>query len=71
MAWVAGIVDLTVAFADGAVRTVRLRGTHVLEHADGDAASGAPGEWQVAHEHFSQPAADPYGIGDWLPPSAE
>ena len=58
MAWVAGVVDLSVAFADGGQRTVRLRGTHVLERT----ASG----WQVAHEHFSQPAADPYGIGDWL-----
>ncbi len=63
MAWVAGVVDLSVAFADGGQRTVRLRGTHVLERT----ASG----WQVAHEHFSQPAPDPYGIGDWLPAKSE
>ena len=59
MAWVAGVVDLSVAVSDGSERVVRLRGTHVLERADGG--------WRVAHEHFSQPAADPYGIGDWLP----
>jgi ketosteroid isomerase-like protein len=24
------------------------------------------GNWQVIHEHFPQPAENPYGIGDWL-----
>ena len=61
-AWVGGIVDLHVETTDGARRTVRLRGTHVLERSD----SG----WRIVHEHFSQPAADPYGIGDWLPSNA-
>ena len=58
-AWVGGIVDLHVEMSDGARRTVRLRGTHVLEKREGG--------WIVVHEHFSQPAQDPYGIGDWLP----
>ena len=62
-AWVAGVVDLDVELAEGGRRTVRLRGTHVLEKT----ASG----WAIVHEHFSQPAADPYGIGDWLPATSE
>lgn len=62
-AWVGGVVDLDVELAEGERRTVRLRGTHILEKT----ASG----WAIVHEHFSQPAADPYGIGDWLGPNAE
>ena len=57
-AFVAGVVDLDVERTDGSRRTVRLRGTHVLARTAGG--------WTIAHEHFSQPAADPYGIGDWL-----
>lgn len=59
MAWHAGIVDIDMQI--GATQTrVRFRATHVLRR-------GADGEWRIEHEHFSQPAADPYGIGDWLP----
>lgn len=59
MAWIAGIVDLTVRVGDRTVE-LTLRGTYVLrEHR--------PGEWGVVHEHFSKPLEDPYGLGDWLP----
>lgn len=60
MGFVAGIVELNVE-TKGEPRIVRFRGTFVMEHQD-------DGEWRIVHEHFSQPAADPYGIGDWLKP---
>jgi hypothetical protein len=28
-------------------------------------------KWRIIHEHFSQPLADPYGMGDWLPKQSE
>ncbi|HLI91630.1 MAG TPA: nuclear transport factor 2 family protein [Ktedonobacteraceae bacterium] len=58
MAWLAGIVELTVQVRDR-VQTLRLRGTFVLRRAREDS-------WSIVHEHFSLPASDPYGIGDWL-----
>lgn len=61
LAWFAGIVDVRFAPAPGeAERSVRFRSTHVLRPGD-------DGRWRVVHEHVSQPLADPYGIGDWLP----
>jgi ketosteroid isomerase-like protein len=62
MAWHAGIVDVDMLIR-GAVRQVRFRATHVF-------TLDADGQWRIEHEHFSQPAADPYGIGDWLPSRA-
>lgn len=59
LGWIAGIVELVVR-AGEVERRVRFRGSFVL-HRD------PSGEWRIVHEHFSQPAADPYGIGDWLP----
>lgn len=61
MGWIAGIIDLTVRAGDRELR-IRLRGTYVLREY-------RPGEWGIVHEHFSQPLADPYGLGDWLPAS--
>ncbi len=58
MGFVGGIVELTVSIK-GDIKTIRFRGTFVFEEV-------SPGDWRVVHEHFSQPAADPYGIGDWL-----
>ncbi len=58
LGWIAGIVDLDVE-AGGQVKQVRLRGSFVMKRE-------ADGEWRIVHEHFSQPASDPYGIGDWL-----
>ena len=63
LAWIGGIVEMTVKVQEE-IKRVRLRGTFVFQRE-------ADGAWRVVHEHFSQPAADPYGIGDWLkPPSA-
>jgi ketosteroid isomerase-like protein/uncharacterized protein (DUF1330 family) len=59
LGWIAGIVEVVVRVA-GVERRVRFRGSFVM-HRD------PAGEWRIVHEHFSQPAADPYGIGDWLP----
>jgi ketosteroid isomerase-like protein len=58
MAWLAGIVELTAQVRDR-MRTLRLRGTFVLRRTSDDS-------WFIVHEHFSLPASDPYGIGDWL-----
>lgn len=63
MAWVGGIVEIRARVRDE-VRTVRLRGTFVMRRDDA-------GGWRIAHEHFSAPAPDPYGIGDWLRPEEE
>ena len=62
MAWHAGIVDIDMEIR-GRITRVRFRATHILRQ---DVA----GEWRIEHEHFSQPAPDPYGIGDWLPTAA-
>jgi ketosteroid isomerase-like protein len=58
MGFVGGIVELTVSIK-GEIKTIRFRGTFVFEEV-------SAGDWRVVHEHFSQPASDPYGIGDWL-----
>ena len=59
LGWIAGIVELHVDVRGRAI-SVRFRGTFVLRRSP-------DGAWRIVHEHFSQPAADPYGIGDWLP----
>jgi ketosteroid isomerase-like protein len=58
MGFVAGVCQLKIEIK-GELQIVRFRGTFVLQKE-------ADGEWRIVHEHFSQPAADPYGIGDWL-----
>lgn len=58
MGFVAGIVRMNLEIG-GEPKSLDLRGTFVLERE-------ADEKWRVVHEHFSQPAADPYGIGDWL-----
>ncbi|MBK8148616.1 MAG: nuclear transport factor 2 family protein [Acidobacteria bacterium] len=58
MGFVGGIVELTVSIK-GEIKHIKFRGTFVFEEVAAD-------DWRVVHEHFSQPAADPYGIGDWL-----
>ena len=60
MGFVAGITMLETEI-NGQQKTIKFRGTFVFEQDDA-------GEWKVILEHFSQPAADPYGIGDWLKP---
>ena len=59
--WLVGIADLRVTI-NGIAKALRLRGSFILRlHAKHG--------WQICHEHFSLPHADPYGIGDWLPKS--
>ncbi len=58
MGFVAGIVELQVKIKNE-LKTIRFRGTFVFERQTN-------GDWRIIHEHFSQPATDPYGIGDWL-----
>ena len=58
MGFVGGIVELQVQIKEQAA-TIKFRGTFVFEQS-------SDGEWRIIHEHFSQPAADPYGMGDWL-----
>jgi ketosteroid isomerase-like protein len=58
MGFVGGIVEMKVEI-NGELKTIRFRGTFVFQLEN-------DGKWRVIHEHFSQPAADPYGIGDWL-----
>ncbi len=58
MGFVAGIVELEVKIKDK-LTAIKFRGTFVFEKE-------TDGNWKIIHEHFSQPAADPYGIGDWL-----
>jgi len=60
MASISGIIDMHIRVEDK-TQQVRFRGTYVLQkHSDG--------QWRIIHEHFSQPATNPYGIGDWLKP---
>jgi ketosteroid isomerase-like protein len=58
MGFVAGIVEMQVEVREE-LKTIRFRGTFVFQKEP-------DGKWRVIHEHFSQPAVDPYGIGDWL-----
>ena len=58
LAWVAGMVLLTVAVNSQIIQRT-FRATFVLH-------KNAAGCWQIRHEHVSAPLNDPYGIGDWL-----
>jgi ketosteroid isomerase-like protein len=56
--FVAGVVEMKVEI-NGAIKVIRFRGTFNFQKE-------SDGNWRVIHEHFSQPAENPYGIGDWL-----
>lgn len=58
VAWVAGIVLITVAVKDK-LSQQKFRATFILQKDE-------IGSWQIRHEHLSAPLKDPYGIGDWL-----
>lgn len=55
---IAGIVEMNVNIG-GVKKNIKFRGTFVLQKE-------TDGKWRIFHEHFSQPAEDPYGVGDWL-----
>jgi ketosteroid isomerase-like protein len=56
MAWVSGIIHLSVQINDHNFENV-FRASFVLTKA-GD-------EWKIKHEHVSVVHPDPYGVGDW------
>lgn len=62
MAWVGGIIRLSVELGMSAGATRRFeqtfRATFVMRAVEGN--------WKIRHEHVSGALADPYGIGDWL-----
>ena len=58
MAWVGGIINLSVA-VQGKTFTKTFRATFVLTKPNGK-------DWKIKHEHVSGAQEDPYGIGDWL-----
>ena len=58
LAWVAGLVLLTVAVNSQIIQRT-FRATFVLRKNEA-------GCWQIRQEHVSAPLNDPYGIGDWL-----
>jgi ketosteroid isomerase-like protein len=57
MAWVAGIIVLSVQVKDKVFENT-FRSTFVLLKQDEI--------WKIKHEHVSIAHPDPYGIGDWL-----
>ena len=58
MAWIGQIIEMDVLI-NKTLKTVKFRGTFVLRKCEDS-------KWRIEHEHFSQPAEDPYGTGDWL-----
>jgi ketosteroid isomerase-like protein len=60
MAWVAGIIRLTVSVKEKSFQNT-FRATFVLLRVAGG--------WKIKHEHVSGALNDPYGIGDWLKPT--
>lgn len=63
MAWVSGIVHLTISI-QGKTFEQTFRTSFVLKKSD-----NTEGGWLIRHEHVSGALADPYGIGDWLKPN--
>ncbi len=57
-AMIAGLLSLET-MVGSSPRILRVRASFVLQRNDLD-------QWQIVHEHVSQPMADPYGIGDWI-----
>lgn len=57
MAWVAGVIKLTIA-VNGKTFTQTFRASFVVLLEDQ--------QWKIRHEHVSAALEDPYGIGDWL-----
>ncbi len=60
MAWVGGVIKLTVSIGNEKSFEQTFRASFVVKKKDTN------GEWLIRHEHVSGALADPYGIGDWL-----
>ncbi|MGW7513996.1 nuclear transport factor 2 family protein [Streptomyces sp. NPDC054796] len=59
IAWITGAVDARVR-TPGTELPVRFGVTWILRRTDD--------RWAIAHDHYSIPAADPYGVGEWAHP---
>jgi ketosteroid isomerase-like protein len=59
MAWMAGIVQLTISLR-GRNFSRKFRSSFVMRRNEVD------NFWRIQHEHVSAAMPDPYGIGDWL-----
>ena len=60
MAWVGGVIKLTVSIDNEKSFEQTFRASFVLKKLAENS------NWLIRHEHVSGALADPYGIGDWL-----
>jgi ketosteroid isomerase-like protein len=60
MAWVGGVIKLTVSVGAEKSFEQTFRASFVVKKGDEN------DNWLIRHEHVSGALADPYGIGDWL-----
>jgi ketosteroid isomerase-like protein len=65
MAWVGGVIKLTVSIANEKSFEQTFRASFVVKKLD------KKGNWLIRHEHVSGALTDPYGIGDWLKEKAD
>jgi ketosteroid isomerase-like protein len=69
MAWVGGIIKLTVSIGEKPFEQT-FRASFVLKKnkksKNTEGGIHAQPIWLIRHEHVSGALADPYGIGDWL-----
>jgi hypothetical protein len=74
MAWVGGVIKLTVSIGDKPFEQT-FRASFVLKKAQNTEGvqniiklktQSSKLKWLIRHEHVSGALADPYGIGDWL-----
>ena len=82
MAWVGGVIKLTVSIGNEKSFEQTFRASFVLKKGENTDLSSQRHEgvftsptsdisrsksvWLIRHEHVSGALADPYGIGDWL-----
>ncbi|TDD94341.1 YybH family protein [Actinomadura rubrisoli] len=59
LSWITAVADTRVTTPTGD-REIRFAVTWILRN-DGV-------RWRIAHDHYSIPAEDPYGVGDWAHP---
>jgi ketosteroid isomerase-like protein len=65
MAWVGGVIKLTVSVGGEKSFEQTFRASFVVKKSD------EKSPWRIRHEHVSGALADPYGIGDWLKVKAD
>ena len=65
MAWVGGVIKLTVSIAHEKTFEQTFRASFVVKKLTPN------GNWLIRHEHVSGALIDPYVIGDWLKEKAD